>query len=120
LLLRTNIAWAAILDLIDQALLFIYVDSGIEKLRPIGIRGSIELAAVYDRFSVAGDAAAKEESEREIAMIAGRLGLNREEALNLILTFFEDIQVNLIWGLTETLDSDDESSGEGSTPQPAS
>jgi len=120
LLLRTNVAWAAILDLIDQALLFIYVDSGVEKLRPIGVRGSIELAAVYDRFVNAKVEEAIQRSEHEVQMIAARLELTREESLNLILTFFEDIQVNLIWGLTETLDSDDEEPQQEPPPSPGS
>jgi len=117
LLLRTNIQWAAILDFIDQALLFIYVDSGIEKLRSIGIRGSIELAAVYDR--VKPDERAEDEQARgkEITMIAGRLGLTEDEASTLVLTFFEDIQVNLIWALTETLGSDEDSTDEDSADE---
>jgi hypothetical protein len=47
LLLETNLEWAVILDLIDQAMLHMYVGDKLNDLRPLGIRGSIEFASIY-------------------------------------------------------------------------
>jgi hypothetical protein len=44
LFLRSNIEWRVILDLSDQALLVPYVGDAIQKLRPLGVRGAVELA----------------------------------------------------------------------------
>jgi len=51
LFLRTNIEMTNILELVDQALLFLYVGEHIQELRPIGFRGAIELTDIDDLLS---------------------------------------------------------------------
>ena len=51
LLLRTNIPWVILIDLADQALLFNYVGDKMSELRSLGVRGSIEMAAIRDNFT---------------------------------------------------------------------
>ena len=46
LLVRTNLDWKVILDLIDQSFLIVFVGNKVEKLRPIGIRGAVEFSAL--------------------------------------------------------------------------
>ncbi len=48
LLVETNIDWDLILDLVDQAVLFMYIGAGMDKLRSMGIRCATELASLYD------------------------------------------------------------------------
>lgn len=47
LLLNTNLEWATILDLIDQAMLHTYLGDDVQKIRPAGVRGAIEFSAIY-------------------------------------------------------------------------
>jgi len=46
LLVRTNLDWKVILDLIDQSFLIVFIGNKIEKLRPIGIRGAVEFSSL--------------------------------------------------------------------------
>lgn len=100
LLLRTNFEWKVILDIIDQAILYCYVGDKIENLRPMGIRGSIELAELGHRLQ---DPDSKDQAEKlceEVAQLLGRSGI---AVKNLIQTIIEDPQVDLIvnlWGET--------------------
>ena len=105
LLLRTNIEWAVIIDIIDQALLFNYVGDRIEQLRPIGIRGGIELATIGRELLASTSDADKQRGQAAAAAIAARLGQTQDEVRGLIQTCWEDAQVALIWALLgETLE----------------
>jgi hypothetical protein len=99
LLLRTNIPWVIIIDLMDQAILFNYLGESAACLRPLGIRGSIELAALGQRLYKPRN----EEDERcaplAIHLIAERLASSDDAALALIRTLYEDGQVDLLWEL---------------------
>jgi len=104
LLLRTNISWVVLIDIIDQALLFNYLGDKIATLRSLGVRGSIEMAAIAERLD--GD---NQEEKRSASVAAGlvakRLQFTDDEALALIRTLKEDGQVDLVWELythTET------------------
>jgi hypothetical protein len=100
LLLRTNIEWIVIIDLIDQALLFNYMESDITKLRPAGIRGSIEMAMIGSRlYEATATDENREWAKTQVSIIAGLLGQKQEEVLGLIRTMYEDSQVQLIWSL---------------------
>jgi hypothetical protein len=59
LLFRTNIEWNVILDLVDQAMLINVVGSKIDVLRPMSVRGAIEIASLYEQ-AVAPEAAEAE------------------------------------------------------------
>ncbi|HEY0005390.1 MAG TPA: hypothetical protein VGB17_11325 [Pyrinomonadaceae bacterium] len=98
LLLRTNLEWKVILDVIDQAILFNYIGDKLRTLGPIGIRGAIEVAVI-------GQALLNENSHvrrRAIALvklIASKLGEPDRGVLNLIEMLNEDVQVTFIWAL---------------------
>lgn len=95
LFLKTDIDWLVIIDVIDQALLYNYVGDKLADLHPIGIRGSIETAIIYQRL-LSGDTAEKDEANALIVKLKDKLGLSQEETLNLIRTVWEDGQVRLL------------------------
>jgi hypothetical protein len=87
LLLRTNLPWVIILDLIDQALLFNYLEVRMRLLGPAGIRGAVEFARVFDDLTSADyllDSLSKK-IDTDVVLIR-----------NLIQTFHEDYQVKLV------------------------
>jgi len=92
LFLKTNYPWAWVIDVMDQALLVNYIGVKIEALRPIGIRGSIEM-------SVLGEPAQTPDIVTLIAISARRLEFTVEEARSLGQTMYGDEQVDLIWQL---------------------
>ncbi len=98
LLLRTNIPWVILLDLMDQSLLYNYVGDQMSQLRPMGIRGAIEMAALGQRLYEGGDED-KRCAELAIKLIASRLGCPDDAALTLMRSFYEDGQVDLLWEL---------------------
>jgi len=96
LLLNTNLEWKVILDIIDQAILFDYVGEGSALLRPIGIRGSIEMATIQQDID---DPTRRDQADKLITAIATTLKQDESGVRNLIRNAFEDVQVNLIWQL---------------------
>lgn len=97
LFLRTNITWKVAIDFIDQALLFNYIGDGGQKLRPLGIRGSIELASLREAASDRSFV----DTNAIIARIAEVLGQPVEAVRNLVDTVYYDYQVKLmaaLWG----------------------
>jgi hypothetical protein len=98
LLLKTNLDWKTVLDLIDQAILFDYTGPNGAALRSIGIRGSIELATTEQDLR-SKDQAAVAEANKLVAVIAAKLGQDEVGVRNLVKNAFEDVQVNLLWDL---------------------
>ncbi len=97
LFLRTNISWKVALDFIDQALLFNYIGNDCSKLRPLGIRGSIELAAMHEST---GDQSS-DDPKAIVARIAELMNQPVEAVHNLVDTVYYDYQVKLmaaLWG----------------------
>jgi hypothetical protein len=100
LFMRTNIPWKVILDLIDQALLVVYIGDKSEHLRAIGIRGAVEFSTVRDNLE---DAATHDVGISVVAMIAKTLDEGEEGVTNLLQTLDEDLQMQFIaslWGDT--------------------
>lgn len=88
LLMNTGLEWKVILDIVDQAILYNYVGDKLEALRPMGIRGAIELVELSDP-----------KNDEMILLIATELGQNRVAIEKLILTLRDDPQVDFIWTL---------------------
>ena len=98
LLLRTNIPWVILIDLIDQALLFNYLGQRMAELRPLGIRGSIDLAAIAQRY-YEDDDEVKRWARIAMHSVGTRLNCTHDEALILSRMLREDGQVDLVWEL---------------------
>jgi hypothetical protein len=86
LLLRTNLAWVDILDLVDQALLFNYLQERMKLLEPAGIRGAVEFARVFEDSG----------KVELIDSLSTKIDSNAVLVRNLVQTLHEDYQVNLI------------------------
>ena len=98
LLLKTNLDWKTVLDLIDQSILFDYTGPKGTTLRAIGIRGSIELATIQQNLN-SNKLHEVAEGSKLIALVAGKLGEDEAGVRNLVKNAFEDVQVNLVWDL---------------------
>jgi hypothetical protein len=96
LLRRTNIEWRNVLDMMDQAILLTYVGPAVEQLRPLGVRGAIEAAILYERLEKPESTL---EAREAIAKFAEVTGVKPEVAMNLLHNLAEDPQVSLIWSL---------------------
>jgi hypothetical protein len=107
LLLRSNIEFVVIIDLMDQALLFLHVGDDIQKLRAIGIRGAMEVAILG--YDLEKHGKGSEEAKATVSRVASRLRQTPEELTLLIRTLKEDGQVNLLWDMFEqTLEPDED------------
>jgi len=98
LLLKTNLEWATILDLIDQAILFNYIGDKLALLRPMGIRGSIEMACLQGGLS-SKDPVDNTRGKDRAHDVATKLGQDDASTCLLIETLAEDLRVELIWQL---------------------
>lgn len=114
LLLRTRLEWKIILDFIDQAYLFNYIGDKIPLLRPLGIRGAIELATLERDLVDPDDDEGRKAAEAFVGKVGLKLGQDVKEVRNLITTLDEDIQVQFIWALwgEAALTNDDDSSSD--------
>ena len=98
LLLKTSIEWKLILDIIDQSILFNYVEDKLKSLRSIGIRGAIELAAMQLALKDKDDKE-RTRAQSTVMLIASKLKDNEEAVYNLIRMLYDDVQVEFIWDL---------------------
>ena len=98
LLVRTNIEWKLILDVIDQSILFNYLEDKLTALRALGIRGAIELAVIDTRLDNT-DAEVQESTKALVTQIASKLEEQETGVYNLIKALRQDVQVEFIWGL---------------------
>ncbi len=95
LLLKTNLQWTVILDMIGQAILYIFIGDKIEEHRPLGIRSAIDFAKVHCLMSDL------DENKREVGgqladLIGAKLGQDRIGTYNLIQSVSENPQVRFI------------------------
>jgi hypothetical protein len=110
LLLRTNLQFKVILDLIDQAFLYIYVGASIQKLREVGIRSATDLTDI-GILLLSEDTSDQELGQAMLQAIATALNMEHVGIVqNLIAALQYDPQVALIikmWGETNALASDE-------------
>jgi hypothetical protein len=100
LLLRTNIEWKVILDVIDQSILFNYIGDKLRTLCPIGIRGAIEVAIIGQAL-LSENPEVRKRAAALVKLVASKLGEPDRGVLNLIEMLNEDVQVEFIralWG----------------------
>jgi hypothetical protein len=97
LFLKTNFQWAWVIDVMDQAILINYIGDKIEVLRPVGIRGAIEMTVLGE--PTRAGATVQQRIRNVVAIVAKRLEMTEEEARNLGDNLYEDGQVDLLWEL---------------------
>jgi hypothetical protein len=96
LLFRTNLEWNIILDLIDQAILVLYVGESVAKLRPLAARSAVEFATIDSRLR-GDDKEEAEQARKLVTSIAKRLELSEEDVRNLAFQLNNDPVVEFIW-----------------------
>lgn len=96
LFLRTNLELPVILDLIDQAILHLFVGDRLPALRAAGMRSAIEVAEITD-FVDSQDPADKQRGAALVASLATALGVDEPTAIKLIESIYYDPQVSFIW-----------------------
>ena len=93
LLLRCDIDWSTIIDFVDQALLVQHVGERIKDLRVIGVRGAIDMAALYERLR----AKKAEDLSEVLARLGKALGEDQHVVVNLSYTLWTDPVVQFLW-----------------------
>jgi hypothetical protein len=94
LLLGSNFPPKVLIDWMDQALLYLYLGEKVGELRPCGIRGAIELAALEEET----------QDSALVGRLAKRVDREPEEFSHLIKTLAEDTQATTLLRLWGTLD----------------
>jgi hypothetical protein len=100
LFLRSNTERKVILDLVDQALLWNYLEDKSILLRVHGIIGAIELAELNHKLN--SDESTEKEKGDALAVskcIAKVLEVELDSLVNLMDEIHEDLQVILVWDL---------------------
>jgi hypothetical protein len=107
LLLKTNLEWKIILDIMDQSLLFIYLGDRSLKLRPIGIRGAIELATITIDLE-SEDEIERNNAEKMVPLISKKIGEDTIGVGNLMRTISVDSHVSFVWSLWGEAETDED------------
>ena len=98
LLLKPNLQWTVILDMIGQAILYIFIGDKIEEHRAIGIRSAIDLVKVHCLMLDPDEN--KREVGRQLAdLMSTKLGQDRIGIYNLIQSVSENPQTRFICDL---------------------
>jgi hypothetical protein len=97
LYLRTNIEWKVILDLVDQSILYCYINSSINELRKVGIRGAIEAATLFYNYEEKS-----KQAESTVKYVAKVLKIDEDCVLYLLNELHSDLHVQYFWALWET------------------
>lgn len=105
LFLKTNFQWAWVIDVMDQGILINYIGETIEVLRPVGIRGAIEMTVLGE--ATRAGATLPERISNVVAIVANRLKMTQNEAQNLGDNLYEDGQVDLLWELFKPYGEED-------------
>lgn len=101
IMLVSGLERKVLLDLMDQALLYMYLEGGAAKIRSVGIRGAIELCETFNQ-SRGSNATARDRAEKALAVAAAQLSQSVDGLNNLAYTLLHDAQVELLWQLWGT------------------
>lgn len=89
LMVRTNRELNFVIDSISQALLWVYLEDGVQKLYPLSLRGAQEVSTLLDDLA-SRNPKAKAGAERSLQTAAGLMGLDRESLLYTLLIVKRD------------------------------
>lgn len=101
LYLRTNIEWKVLLDLVDQAFLFCYVEEKITNLRKFGIRGAIEFASLYMEYLDVENGSDEECKHIRcvISEVSKILEIKEDCTIQVMHQLYDDLHLKYIWML---------------------
>jgi hypothetical protein len=79
--MRTNFRFDAVVDMVDQALAWIYLGDKLAKVRPFGLRGAMEIHELR-RALFGAEIAPRDAAQRTLDASAAEMGLNVEGLKN--------------------------------------
>ena len=78
LTMRSNLPFNAVVDLVSQALAWVYIENKIQILRGYGLRGAYELRGLCEDLE-SGDANAKRNAQNILPLVAQALGISEDQ-----------------------------------------
>jgi hypothetical protein len=102
IMLVTGLERKLLIDLMDQALLYVYLGDSIQNLRSAGVRGAIEVRELFHLLTE-GNAEEKQHAAATLASIAKALERDEGAVWNLAQTIHIDAQaelLNRLWATT--------------------
>jgi hypothetical protein len=79
LTMRTNLSFNSVVDLVSQALAWVYIADRLTVIRPLGIRGAYEIHQLIADLGTSNDPHAKDAAEKIIPAIATKLELDNDK-----------------------------------------
>jgi hypothetical protein len=80
--MRTNLRFAYVIDIVGQALSWVYLEKQLEKLRPFGLRGAFEIRSFMDEELKSTDATKAGSAKAVLATAATSIGITPEGLAN--------------------------------------
>jgi hypothetical protein len=108
ILLKISIGWRAILDMINQAVLYVFIGDKIEQLRAIGIRSATEIVNIR-RLVNNDDEEKRNNGKKLIELIAAKISQDTVGTINLIETVADNFQVKFICDLERECEGKEDS-----------
>ena len=96
LFFKTDNEWNVILDMIDQAFLFLYIGERLASIAPMGIRGCVDLSYLFQRRLDAKNKDRAEEAKQAFEKLPDRLGMSHNEVVSLCRSLLDDGRVALL------------------------
>ena len=96
--MKTNFGWTALLDFIDQSILYSYVGDKIKEIRETGLRCAMELSEIQDMLE-SGNRGEVNFANDLIKVIAKKLQWDTNSVTNMIRILAEDDQLNFVYDL---------------------
>lgn len=94
LTVRSLIPFTRLIDMIDQAILVSYFRDKIVELRKLGVRGVMDFVSAMD--PVVRNTANREQAEKAIEAMAGKLDLTVPSLMTFGMSIYSDYRVNLL------------------------
>jgi hypothetical protein len=79
LTMRTNLTFNAVVDLVSQALAWVYFGEKLTVIRPLGIRGAFEVRQLINDLDASDNPLAKDAAEKIVPAIATKLELKSDK-----------------------------------------
>jgi len=96
LTMRTNLSFNAVVDLVSQALAWVYVGDKLTVIRPLGVRGAYEVRQLLNDLA-SNDPPTKDAAEKIVPTIATNLGLENDRVWFVLRQISNDPYTDFIY-----------------------
>jgi hypothetical protein len=97
LTMRSNLSFNAVVDLVNQALAWVYIEDKLLRIRPLGLRGAYELRAFCEELGSSTSEPTRTNAQNIITEVAERLGVSQEKMWFVITTIAYDPYTDFIY-----------------------